>query len=188
MAILSEERSLDFFKDYLIPLLKIKKENFIKEVDDKLENEMNSPESKLHYLENKITELLVYENEKNSIEFYNIYQSFNSIIYTVLEDLKSDLKSRIPNCTFDFNKDKIKFDLNKKEVCLLFSKLSDLGFLNNNQSSEKDLGALIEKHFMYLNERSKTYVNIDNADGYIKKLRTESRYATPSGKLKKLFD
>jgi hypothetical protein len=182
-----EEKELDLFDDYLFPLLDSKSNYYMEKVDKKLKDELPSPESKLYYIESLIDELTKLENQKASIPFYNTHSKLESKIDSIINNLESFLNQRKPISLNRNIDDKIKFNLSKKEVCLLFTRLSDAGFLSHSQSSEKDIGDLIEKHFMYYDNKSHTYINITKADGYIKKLRLDERYATPSEKLDKLF-
>lgn len=182
-----DDKELDFIDNYLMLILHNSKKHFINDIDKKLDNEMTSPQSKKHYLTINIDKLQEFINLKFNLKFYIEYESFSIEVDKVLCELIDELERKIPNCFSDFNQDKIKFKLSKKEVCILFKKISDLGFLHKDQSSDKELGLLLEKHFMYLNEKSKTYENITNADKYLNKLVNDPRYHNPSLNLAKLL-
>jgi hypothetical protein len=116
-----------------------------------------------------------------------------NIASSIVQELQGSIKSTIeflerqyPPSKLDNSNSKIRLKLSKKEVCVLFKVLSDLNFIDGEQSSEKELGELLELHFQYYNSQKK-FVDIREADGYFKKLRTNSKYANQSDKLNKLF-
>ncbi|KJD31242.1 hypothetical protein PK35_15515 [Tamlana nanhaiensis] len=181
-----EEKELDFFDDYFFPLLRIVKNKYVDNFNAKLNQDIHAPDSKMYFIESEINLINSYSNALNNISLYANYNTAKDRTKIVLEEIINILKSKMPNSFSDFNADKIMFNLNKKEVCQLFQKLSDLGFVNKDQAQEKELGALLEKHFLYYNEKSKKYMSMDKAYNYFSTLRTDAAYATPSKKLKKI--
>lgn len=115
---------------------------------------------------------------KNRIEVKLFVVNRLEVLILLLDDID------IPKFDSDLEKDKIKFNLSKKEVCLLFNYLSKHNIIAGLNSNE-ELAALIEKHCMY--ESKNKYFHITNAKNTLSKNKHDDSHKSLSPKLQKIL-
>lgn len=176
----------DFHADYLQKIISSSIESFMSHMEKDLSNPiMHDPNPRYYYVTlqiEKLEEVLVKIEQAEHLR--EVGSSFKE---EIIKNIKLLKEKKLPKLYVEIEENKLKFKLSKKEVCLLFSRISDEGFISSDQAEEKDLGKLIDQHFMYQDSSTKKYYSITSAYKTIQKNRLDPRHQTESEKLKKLL-
>ncbi|WP_224487869.1 hypothetical protein [Robertkochia flava] len=205
-----QERNKDFFlKRFCLSSIESQdlenEDYFLHLLDKNLKKVINGiPTSHFEILEHQIRTKYILESEalfrliELNIEYFqsllpkinysdHLY-SYKPLIRKTIEYCIQKLHDEfLPKSFLNPEDNKIKFNLSKKEVCLLFTRLANDGIISIEQSGEKELGALIETHFLFNDSKSKSYRPITQAYKTIQKNRQDPRHQTESEKLNNLF-
>jgi hypothetical protein len=171
-------------------------ESLMEQFKSKKEDYRNEINNVFHDLEHKPKELhnlaeILIEDIEEIKEVYETATYLDEVVgikdYLIreLDELLVKLQGIAPfNLNVDLEKDKIKFNLNKKEVCLLFSYLFKYDIITGLNSNE-ELAEVIEKHCMH---KFKGEFNlITNAKNTISKNSNDELHKSFSPKLQKIL-
>ena len=176
----------DFHADYLQKIIFGSIESFMSQIEKELAYpSMHDPNPRYYYVTlqiEKLEEVLVKIEQTEHLK--EVGSSFKE---EIIKNIKLLKEKKLPKLYVEIEENKLKFKLSKKEVCLLFSRISDEGLISSDQAEEKDLGNLIDQHFMYQDPSTKKYFSITSGYKTIQKNRLDPRHQTESEKLKKLL-
>ncbi|WP_067145453.1 hypothetical protein [Pseudotamlana agarivorans] len=168
----------DYFKDIIADI----KRDYLYQVQKDVEGKYKfSREHLFMYVNSEIDLLEEYDDRINKSEIsYSVKSCLIETIAQIIDVIKDEY---LPNEFLSFEEDKIKFKLTKKEVALLFKKMSEQGFINSEQASDIELGKMLDMHFCYYDNKSKQFVEMSNSYKTIQKLKNDINHQTPSVKL-----
>ncbi|WP_299061689.1 hypothetical protein [uncultured Polaribacter sp.] len=141
-----EEKILDFYDDYLPNRIDSICDEYLNYFNRTLVFYNNNPQA-LYYNINTLI-----ENVRDNIYFFQnlkfLPKEIREYLVKKLEELLHNLApKKALKFSDDFEKDKIKLNFNKKEICYLFYWLKEFNFLEESTDNEK-LSELLAQHFL----------------------------------------
>ncbi len=178
-----EEKRLTF-ENYLIRRFHAELDKYRNNIDKSLLNIQQNPPVFVNLIELFRVDLEQLKEEYSGF-FLNNFLNLKNFILSSLGDLIDGLnKLNFANINTNLEQDKIKFNLTKKEVCLLFNYLSRNNIIAGIHTNE-ELAELIEKHCMY--KSSDNYHFITNAKNTLSKNLHDDAHKSLSSKLQKIL-
>jgi hypothetical protein len=173
---------LSFYNDFLIPRIQKLAKRFIDFFNHKLEEKVIIEREKIKaYSEIQLKKFFKLEYAIRNSNY--LEKKINILIINQIQIIVDYLKQVhiLPDYLID---DKLKFNLNKTDVLVLFTLLREKGIINAPFDSE--LGLFIEKYFSC--KSNDTYASIKNAKGVVNDIKNFNRPIEKSiVRLKKIF-
>lgn len=172
-----EQKSISF-EQQLLRMFESRKKVYLNSIKHELYVKSLNPEEKINliqFLKEDLEEIIdAYEKSKHLEKYKNLRNKLISDLNSIYQRI-DELDFKISDISLD--KNKIKFNLSKKEVCILFEYLSKHNLIADVHSRE-ELGKLIESHAMY--ESKGNYHFITNAKNTLSKNQNDLEHQSLS--------
>lgn len=169
----SKELKINFFEDFLPSQFKRSFKKEVSKINCDLDSLSIPDENKYKFISEKSE--IFYRWLELSKELFESAElkTLRGTIDFELSDYIKELEARKPYRFEDFSKDKIKLRFGKNEIYFLFKSLYTFKKIPSSDFETRRIAELLEKHFMFYDNKLKDYKEITGMYKYIQNLERD---------------